>query len=107
MPALKRGERAAPCPRRRNRCGFVSRASMNSLTMYLIYGLPGLVLFVLHVRRRRRPERQSLKTLQSTGAAEPAPLHPVIDPPVCIGCSAFGKSCPEQAHHTAPGLDDG
>ena len=43
---------------------------MNSLTMYLIYGLPGLVLFVLHVRRRRRLERQSLKTLQSTGAAE-------------------------------------
>jgi len=80
---------------------------MNSLTMYLIYGLPGLVLFVLHVRRRRRLERQSLKTLQSTGAAEPASLHPVIDPAVCIGCSSCVKSCPEQAHHTVLGIVDG
>ncbi len=80
---------------------------MNSLTMYLIYGLPGLVLFVLHVRRRRRLERQSLKALESTGAAEPASLHPVIDPGTCIGCSSCVKSCPEQAHHTVLGIVDG
>ena len=80
---------------------------MNSLTMYLIYGLPGLVLLVLHVRRRRRLERQSLKALESTGAAEPASLHPVIDPATCIGCSSCVKSCPEQAHHTVLGIVDG
>src|SRR2546430_4469489 len=73
---------------------------MNSLTMYLIYGLPGLVLFVLHVRRRRRLERQSLKALESTGAAEPASLHPIIDPATCIGCSSCVKACPEQAHRS-------
>ena len=80
---------------------------MNSLTMYLIYGLPGLVLLVLHVRRRRRLERQSVKALESTGAAEPASLHPVIDPATCIGCSSCVKSCPEQAHHTVLGIVDG
>ena len=80
---------------------------MNSLTMYLIYGLPGLVLFVLHVRRRRRLERQSLKALESTGAAEPASLHPIIDPATCIGCSSCVKACPEQAHHTVLGIVDG
>ncbi len=80
---------------------------MNSLTMYLIYGLPGLVLFVLHVRRRRRLERQSLKVLESTGAAEPASLHPIIDPATCIGCSSCVKACPEQAHHTVLGIVDG
>ena len=80
---------------------------MNSLTMYLIYGLPGLVLFVLHVRRRRRLERQSLKALESTGAAEPASLHPIIDPATCIGCSSCVKACPEQTHHTVLGIVDG
>src|SRR5437764_1844724 len=80
---------------------------MNSLTMYLIDGLPGLVLLVLHVRRRRRLERQSLKALESTGAAEPASLHPIIDPATCIGCSSCVKACPEQAHHTVLGIVDG
>src|SRR5207302_10757679 len=88
---LTPGGRAAPCPRLRNRSGVASRASMNSLTMYLIYGLPGLVLLVLHVRRRRRLERQSLKALESTGAAEPASLHPIIDPATCIGCSSCDR----------------
>src|SRR5882724_4717267 len=90
--------------RRRNRCGV---ASMNSLTMYLIYGLPGLVLLVLHVRRRRRLEALSLKALESTGAAEPASLHPVIDNTRCIGCSSCIKACPEQAHHTVLGIVGG
>src|SRR6267378_4371119 len=90
--------------RRRNECGV---ASMNSLTMYLIYGLPGLVLLVLHVRRRRRLEALSVKALESTGAAEPASLHPVIDNTRCIGCSSCIKACPEQSHHTVLGIVDG
>ena len=80
---------------------------MNSLTMYLVYGLPGLLLLVWHVRRRRRLELQSLKALESTGAAEPASLHPVIDPLRCIGCSSCVKACPEQSHHTVLGIVDG
>ena len=80
---------------------------MNSLTLYLIYGLPGLVLLVLHVRRRRRLEALSLKALESTGAAEPASLHPVIDNTRCIGCSSCIKACPEQSHHTVLGIVDG
>ena len=80
---------------------------MNSLTMYLIYGLPGLVLLVLHVRRRRRLEALSLKALESTGAAEPASLHPVIDNTRCIGCSSCIKACPEQSHHTVLGIVGG
>jgi len=78
---------------------------MNSLTMYLIYGLPGLVLLVMHVRRRRRLEALSVKALEH--AAEPASLHPVIDPARCIGCASCVKACPEQAHHTVLGIVDG
>src|SRR6266478_9527366 len=91
-------------PRRRKQCGV---ASMNSLTMYLIYGLPGLVLLVWHVQRRRRLERLSVKALEHTGAAEPASLHPIIDPVRCIGCASCVKACPEQAHHTVLGIVDG
>src|SRR2546423_3640647 len=80
---------------------------MNSVTMYLIWGLPGVGLFVSHVRGGRRLGGQSLKKLQSTGAAEPASLPPFIDPAVCIGCSSCVKSCPEQAHHTVLGIVDG
>src|SRR6267143_1774520 len=87
-----RGERAAVGLRRCSQCGV---ASMNSLTMYLIYGLPGLVLLVMHVRRRRRLEALSVKALEH--AAEPASLHPVIDPARCIGCASCVKACPEDA----------
>src|SRR6267143_27899 len=97
-----RGERAAVGLRRCSQCGV---ASMNSLTMYLIYGLPGLVLLVMHVRRRRRLEALSVKALEH--AAEPASLHPVIDPARCIGCASCVKACPEQAHHTVLGIVDG
>src|ERR1700732_3040978 len=103
-PRVGPGERAASFLRRRSQCGV---ASMNSLTMYLVYALPGLVLLVWHVLRRRRLERQSLKALESTGAAETPSLHPVIDPGTCIGCSSCIKACPEQAHHTVMGIVDG
>jgi len=80
---------------------------MNSLTMYLVYGLPGLVLLVCHVLRRRRLEKLSVKALEHTGAAEPASLHPVIDNTRCIGCSSCIKACPEQSHHTVLGIVGG
>src|SRR6202140_2960444 len=91
-------------PRRRNRCGV---ASMDLLTTYLIYGLPCLLLLVWHVRRRRRLEKLSIKALEHTGAAEPASLHPIIDPVRCIGGASCVKACPEQSHHTVLGIVDG
>lgn len=80
---------------------------MDSLTTYLIYGLPCVVLLVWHVRRRRRLEKLSVKALEHTGAAEPASLHPIIDPVRCIGCASCVKACPEQSHHTVLGIVDG
>ncbi|HEY0766725.1 MAG TPA: NAD(P)-binding domain-containing protein [Steroidobacteraceae bacterium] len=69
--------------------------------------IPSLWLLVWHVRRRRRLEKRSLKALEKTGAAEPASLHPIIDPLRCIGCSSCVKACPEQAHHEVLGIIDG
>jgi thioredoxin reductase/NAD-dependent dihydropyrimidine dehydrogenase PreA subunit len=72
--------------------------------IYLIYGVPALALFIWHVRRRRRLERRSASVQQLTGAAEPASLHPIIDPARCIGCGGCLKACPEQEHHAVLGI---
>src|SRR5580704_3104976 len=80
---------------------------MDTLATYLIYAVPGLLLLVWHVRRRRHLEHRSVTVQESAGAAEPASLHPIIDPARCIGCGACVKACPEQAHHTVLGIVGG
>ncbi len=79
---------------------------MDALT-YLVYGLPGAALLIWQFRRRRRLEQQSRAVLEQTGAAEPASLHPVIDPARCIGCGSCVKACPEQEHHNVLGILEG
>src|SRR5579862_3777180 len=74
---------------------------------YLVYGIPCVLLLVWHVLRRRRLERRSVVAQQKTGAAEPASLHPLINPTRCIGCSSCLKACPEQEHHEVLGLIGG
>lgn len=76
---------------------------MDALT-YLIYGLPLLALLVWHVLRRRRVERRSADVHERTRSAEPASLHPLINPARCIGCGSCLKACPEQEHHEVLGL---
>ncbi|MGH8306483.1 MAG: NAD(P)-binding domain-containing protein, partial [Steroidobacteraceae bacterium] len=79
---------------------------MDTLT-YVVYVIPSLALLVGHIRRRRRLERRSAQAQEKTGAAEPASLHPLINPMRCIGCSSCIKACPEQAHHEVLGLIGG
>lgn len=44
---------------------------------------------------------------RSAGLLEPASLHPVIDPNLCVGCGSCVKACPEQPEHTVLGLING
>ncbi|MBS0365032.1 MAG: NAD(P)-binding domain-containing protein [Proteobacteria bacterium] len=74
---------------------------------YVVYGLPCALLVLWGVSRRRRLERRSARAQEHSGAAEPASLHPVIDPTRCIGCGSCLKACPEQAHHPVLGLIGG
>jgi thioredoxin reductase/NAD-dependent dihydropyrimidine dehydrogenase PreA subunit len=74
---------------------------------YLLYGLPCLLLLVWHVRRRRRLERRSVQLYEQTRSAEPASLHPVINPGRCIGCGSCLKACPEQELHEVLGIVGG
>jgi thioredoxin reductase/NAD-dependent dihydropyrimidine dehydrogenase PreA subunit len=74
---------------------------------YLLYGLPCLVLLVWHVMRRRRLERRSAQLYEQTRSAEPASLHPAINPGRCIGCGSCLKACPEQELHEVLGIVGG
>ena len=79
---------------------------MDPLT-WIFYLIPCALLLVWHARRRRRLERVSLVAQEKTGAAEPASIHPAINPTRCIGCKSCIKACPEQAHHDVLGLIGG
>lgn len=75
--------------------------------IYVIYGVPCALLFAWHLRRRRRLEQRSAQVQEDTGSAEPASLHPLIDPARCIGCGSCVKACPEQEHHEVLGIVGG
>lgn len=52
----------------------------------------------IYLTLRSNAEKRSRMTLQEakeTGLMEPASLHPVIDPAICIGCGTCVHACPE------------
>ncbi|HXB19071.1 MAG TPA: NAD(P)-binding domain-containing protein [Steroidobacteraceae bacterium] len=79
---------------------------MDVLT-WVFYLIPCALLLIWHARRRRRLELVSVAAQEKTGAAEPASIHPAINPTRCIGCKSCIKACPEQAHHDVLGLIGG
>lgn len=69
---------------------------MNSLI--LVYSIPFIIIILLYLMFRSWNERKSKATkLESleAGLTEPASLHPVIDPAICLGCGACAHACPE------------
>jgi thioredoxin reductase/NAD-dependent dihydropyrimidine dehydrogenase PreA subunit len=74
---------------------------------YLVYGVPCAALLLWQVLRRRAFERRSTEIHERSRGAEPASLHPVINPARCIGCGSCVKACPEQEHHEILGIVGG
>jgi ferredoxin len=80
---------------------------MSNLAQYLIYALPLLLIWAIYWARQRRRDDANAATLteaRESGLAEPASLHPLIDPTRCLGCGACVSACPEQPGHQVLGL---
>jgi thioredoxin reductase/ferredoxin len=73
---------------------------MNTGMLLLTYGTPLVLALGFHLRQRRRREiaaRATLRQSVDTGMTEPASLHPVVDPAICVGSGACVSACPEHA----------
>ena len=80
------------------------------MDVWLLYGVPLLAIIALYVWRQRRIQarhRHVHEESVAAGMTEPASLHPLIDPSLCLGCGACVKACPETSHHDVLGLIDG
>ena len=75
--------------------------------LVLVYLVPLSAILGAYLWRRRRHQHTSLQALheaREAGLTEPASLHPLIDPNICIGCGACVAACPEQPAHRVLGL---
>jgi len=66
----------------------------------LLYALPLAVVmffYILRHKRRRKMHTETWHESVAAGLTEPASLHPVFDPNLCIGSGGCYKACPEQA----------
>jgi thioredoxin reductase (NADPH) len=80
------------------------------MDVWFLYGVPLLAIVAAYVWRQRRTHTRHLHVHEESVAAgmtEPASLHPLIDPSLCLGCGACVKACPETSHHDVLGLING
>ena len=70
------------------------------MTYLYVYGAALAVILILYLRRSRRLHQsaaQELKESLEAGLAEPASLHPVVNPARCMGSGSCARACPEDA----------
>ncbi len=68
--------------------------------LLLTYAVPLLSIWVIwYVVSRRNAARafRIMEEAREAGLTEPASLHPIIDPALCLGCGACVKACPEKS----------
>ncbi len=72
--------------------------SMITGAMVWSYLFPTLLIIGIYVWLQRQKEQRTLlfQKEKSPDRAEPATLHPLIDPLKCMGCRACVLACPEQ-----------
>lgn len=69
----------------------------NDYYTYIAYGSPIAAMLLYAVLKSRRSHRnmQTLQKVAADGLTEPASLHPIFDPQICVGCGACVSACPE------------
>lgn len=68
--------------------------------VYLLYIVPISLVMYFYIRghnRRTKVHTEILRETVEAGLTEPATLHPVFDPNLCIGSGGCVKACPEKA----------
>ncbi len=68
--------------------------------IYLLYVLPlalGMFFYLLRQHRRHQLHKKVWHETVESGLTEPATLHPVFDPNLCIASGGCIKACPEHA----------
>ena len=68
--------------------------------LLLAYAIPLVLVWIGWAALARGRTRRSVAVMreaQAAGLTEPASLHPVIDPALCLGCGACVKACPERS----------
>jgi thioredoxin reductase (NADPH) len=68
--------------------------------LLLTYALPLLAIWLGWGWYSRKQTAKALVIMEEAKAAglfEPASLHPIIDPALCLGCAACVKACPEKS----------
>ena len=72
----------------------------DQLFIYLLYVLPLVVPLGIYLFKRYRHQKTAKETWHEavkSGLTEPATLHPVFDPNLCLGSGGCFVACPEQA----------
>jgi thioredoxin reductase (NADPH) len=69
---------------------WVGSGLVYALLLGGIWGVYGL-----YRRRRTRRSLERLEASRGAGLMEPASLHPLIDPALCLGCGSCAPACPE------------
>ena len=72
----------------------------DQLFIYALYVLPLTVPLLIYLYKRKRHQKIAEETWHeavASGLTEPATLHPVFDPNLCLGSGGCYKACPEQA----------
>jgi len=65
---------------------------------FIVYVIPLSIILFFYLRRRKRKHLAAVRVLQGSyesGLTEPASLHPIIDPALCLGCGNCVLACPE------------
>jgi thioredoxin reductase (NADPH) len=72
----------------------------DQIFIYALYVLPLTVPLLIYLHKHKRHQKMAEETWQeavASGLTEPATLHPVFDPNLCLGSGGCYKACPEQA----------
>ncbi len=68
--------------------------------LLLTYAIPLVAIWAIWYWVSHRNAARAIRIMEDAreaGLTEPASLHPIIDPALCLGCGACVKACPEKS----------